>query len=390
MGFLKSLGMAMSMVAYDTYKESKADEQKRNKIKQEEIEELSRLASAIMEDTVDIAHRLTPNSVPDVLVKGLRLLPVYAFFNALKSQTVPVSHEQTEYIRIYFDNINFGYSSSDFTQSLNTNNSLRKEMQSLVGLSRDFIGDYWKSLFVIIRKTAIPIGDVNIVDHYFAMVASFLALSGRFDWSNSDHNSAFIDAFYYQFGNITIDNDNDETENLFDVHSEKTPIQHYIKMREITREIAESSEDNEIVENLFTFFAVGFLEAFLEKLPIEFQDKRKLLAAFLEELSIDIGYSIDDILQSIGSGSELEKFTYNLASGFSNDINNYWILQAIAAQKGDCISLCLNFFKESSALVIGLANSYAELYPQINLYNVALSVVSDFSEYLSQLYANGQ
>lgn len=351
---------------------------------QESLEKISNSVTAIYKETIAILQELTPNRIPKAVVKGTHLLPIYACFNVLQNQSVPISNEQDMFLRTYFATIDVGFSLQDFMNSVRYNNNTRQEMWSNVGISESFAGEYWIAIFRAIKRTANSGNSlVNLVHNYNTIVSDFELMSGIFTDLTSDHRKEFIDAVYYQLEKIE---SKSETEDVVDVYGEKSIEEHYLRMKEITGEIIEKGQDDEILDQLFGYFTVGLLATFLEKLPIGFKYKCEVLTSLTKDLNIGIGFSSDDVLLAINTGNDLDKFTYQLVNNWADDSINYWVIQGIAAKKGDCQQLTLEFAQECTSFLLGVELKLKIIFPDKDFGGRSVQIGSDIIGHIADLY----
>ena len=155
-----------------------------------------------------------------------------------------------------------------------------------------------------------------------------------------------------------------------DLHGSIPPQQHCMKMRTILEYLADNSDGREEIdiELSFELFIAGTLYDIVKKTKLNVREQIKMLEDAIEISNVQVRFSAKDIVDDIQAAGPISQAISILTSPYTQ---NFWRILVIMGSKAGSDGKVLDFLKEYSGFVMGVAIMLMKKYPNINTREIA-------------------
>ena len=286
--FWERLWVAKMMMIRDYYKEKERNEKRWENFCQKCIEEITQECSSVVDTIRKAVDNQTGIYVHPDLVNGIIQLPLYSFYLILRTQN-GISDYQNRLLKLYFDGFSIPYSKNDFINATKNNNSARKSLLELVGVSDSDVGSFWIQFFKVLYRTDEDTTYIeNVISSFCAITMRFAALNNNTEKSIMTLLEQFIKDVHLQaYKCRELPNDS------VDFYGDVSFIEHYNEYKNETFKICNyTMDDNDEFLNasqVFISFTAGIIYQVVSKCTRPRRDKEMIIDDIFSLCEFDYG-----------------------------------------------------------------------------------------------------
>ncbi|HZW48643.1 MAG TPA: hypothetical protein VFF80_00700 [Bacillota bacterium] len=345
----------------DFYKNENRAKKKESCFILKTIAEISDASKDLSNHILDTAEQTNAAYLPAGISQGRKALPAYAFLKVLQAQVTSPTAEQEKAIDIYFrETGGLGFSKYDFIAAASSDNTVRKQIENLVGITVTASGSFWQDFLQNIQnaedeKTALA----DLMKEFAAITMRFSVLGELSCGAATTICEDFLHAVKSQAEKCrTLPHFN------LELLGEIAYSEHYQRMKNLIASITDKcTMDEKDLCSTLDHFGVGLLYTFLEKCSCNSADRARLLDTVMKECHIEIGLDGYHAAKELGQASTLRKHTYDYVNQWGENEMNFWKLLILTARKTNRENMPTDFLKECANFLNGLESDLCEEYP---------------------------
>lgn len=373
MDFWDYLTFSTMMTIRDYYREEYARKQRAKDFYQECKEEIGSNASELFTVVSGAAQQANPNYVPDEIVQGGVLLPVYAFANVLKCQGGQPTPEQNSLLDIYFQTMSVGFPKALFIVGLRMQNDASRKLHEIVGISDSYVGSFWKAFFKSIYITKSDERILSKVSElYAAIVMRFSILGQPQSQAALPICEEFIKALHIQVIECRKLPEND-----IDFIGEVSFLEHKKRMDKLAMSLLYEVGDQDEIEldELLPYFYTAILYDLIQLTSRTTYDKAGILDYAIHLSAIHTDLSGYDVYKHMEDRDDL----FTLLDPLPHTI--FTIVLSLA-QRANKRSEGPRFISECTGFLAGIETQLSKEYPFSGFGNLARKYILDKSQAL--------
>lgn len=288
--FWDHLWLAKFALVEDYYREKREQEKKWENFCQESIQEILSDGVKLVQIVQDNIEKQSGIHVHEDLVNGLKYLPIYAFYLVLGGQD-KISKEQSNLLKLYFSHFEIPFTVNYFLQAVRSDNSARKEILDLVGISKDRAGRFWIQFYKVLYRTDADTKAVSdVIDSFCDIMMRFAAISHK----DMDYLMPLMKRFV-EAVHIQADLCRAEPDDMVDFYGDQTFLEHFQKYKYSVFTVCNHTmdpkdEDLNPVE-FFKAFTIGIIYQVIRKCTRSRSDKIMIMDDILNQC--DVGAKVD-------------------------------------------------------------------------------------------------
>lgn len=315
--FWDALTVSVIMAARDYYKERERNILRRNQFKQKCMESISQEALEICRSVETVVKKQRTAYMSEAIGNGIQQLPMYAFYLVLRNQPVSVTKEQRTVIDIFSANLSLPYSVQDFLTAIKQNNDVRSYIESLVGISKKYVGGFWKEFFKSVYRTDTEEKVVTDIIQKFADIVINFSIIGD---AKTNHAEYILDKFMADVG-FQSANCRSLPQDEIDVYGDNSYLEHYRNFEEEYRrtvELTKAEEDGLPAFEIYPYFCMGVIYQVVDQSTRSVEDKASCIDYIMNACDMEFGYTGKEIIESVQSATR----------GDDNELG-WWILNLL-------------------------------------------------------------
>ncbi len=370
----------------DYYRERQAQKRKWEdfcqKCSQEIIEECINISMIIN----NALEKQSGSHVDRDIIEGIRKLPLYGFYLVLQKQG-RATGEQERLLSLFVTKLNVSYSIDEYMQALVSNNRVRRDLISLVGISHDYAGNFWIRFFKVLYRTDEDTKYISeLVESFGSITMRFAALSGKTEGYLLVILKQFLEDVHYQSGMCRLLPDD-----TIDIYGDNSFMDHFYIYKQETLKVCRMTMD-ENDEDLnptlfFKAFTLGLVYQIIRRGTRNRKDKISIMDKILSMIdldsSIDGNYIFKYMEDYHGEDTTMIAYMMHLYTDLEGDSPLGWNLLLRASgtynlkTRKDVIAI-----EEAINFMIGLDNYLVDNYPMSGFGDIALNYAAKAMDYI--------
>lgn len=315
--FWEALTVSVIMATRDYYKDRERNILRRNQFKQKCMESISKEASEICHSVEAVVKKQRTAYMSESIGDGVQQLPMYAFYLVLRNQLVSVTKEQRTVIEIFSANLSLPYSVRDFLAATKQSNDVRSYIEGLVGISKIYVGDFWKEFFKSVYRTDTEEKIVTDIIKKFADIVMNFSIIGD---AKTNHAESILEKFMEDVG-FQSANCWSLPQDRIDIYGDNSYIEHYRNFEEEYRKtikLTKADEDGLPAFEIYPYFCMGVIYQVVEESTGSVEDKATCIDYIMKACGMKFGYTGKEVIESVQS----------VMQGADNELG-WWILNLL-------------------------------------------------------------
>ena len=382
-GFWDALTLSTAMAVRDYYRDKEKQKSKQRNFYRKCYNEITDAAAGLVDVASDVSKKANPSYIPSEILSGSTTLPVYAFLKVLQKQGRPTT-EQTKLMDIFFKFMKYPFAKHEFLAAVQNNNQTRQYIEDLAGISDSKSGTFWRLFFKAMYKTNSGEEPLSKVIEHFSSIVMRFAILGKPDSEVAlPICEGFINAVHKQF----VECRNLPEEDL-DFIGEVSYIEHYQRMKTISRILADKSGDSDEldVELMIVYFCIGNIYEVIKQSTRSVSGKAEMLDYIMRSLEIELDVDGYEIIQQLQTGGSLKGLVSSLCELNPGERGGFWEAILIMGDKANQRDMSTNFFKECIGFLLGVESELSKKYHNSGFDESAWSYMSDVMNKIPDLF----
>jgi len=334
----------------------------------------------LMEEVCKVCEQANPYLVPVEIADGSFMLPVYIFMMVLRAQGGHISSGQSLIMDAYFEKINVGFSKREMIEALSNNNDARQRVRDIVGITNNFAGTFWVTLFkamYAIKSNEEPLN---------TLIENFTIATMRFAVLGETQNQVIItvcEKFEYAVLRQVIECKKLPAR-LIDYFGEVAPGEHLIRIADIAFDLYDTAGEpkDPDMEQTFPLFFAGLVRGLIDMSSLSEKDKGLLLERFLQRYDIEvifagINYSGIMLFLKLNDGSSRQKLLTNMQELISRMMQIMFQLIMMLSIRADKKNETTAFISACAGFLYGIEKELAIEYPQYGFGRLTSTYISN-------------
>ncbi len=370
----------------DYYRERQAQKKKWDEFCQKCTLEIIDECKSILSTISSALSKQSGNHTDRDILDGIRQLPLYGFYLVLQKQG-SATGEQIRVLQLFLSRLQVPYSFDGFQQALVSDNSVRRDLLDLVGISENKAGRFWIRFYKVLYRTDADTKCISdLIESFGSITMRFAALSGKTEGYLLVILKQFIEDVHYQ-----ADACRALPDDTIDLYGDSSFLDHYEHYKDETLNVCrmtmDENDDDLNPTMFFKTFTLGLIYQVIKRCTRNRKDKIVMMDRVLSMIDIDSSIDGDYVFKYMEDyhGEETTMIAYMMHTFTDLEGGNpvgWNILLRGSGTYNLQTHKDVKAIEEAMNFIIGLENYLSDNYPMSGFGNIATEYASQAMDYM--------